>query len=142
MQDKYKSALISFDDVKERMTFTHEIKQCLIKVKTGVWKSLYISEDEGSYWIEEYPFSEMQGGGLSCLYLFENNDALNAFDTAPYLTNLLRKKSENQIFWGLIGNDLGSEKCRQEGCNSNRIKVGVLCKVHHYENIKQEPCPF
>jgi hypothetical protein len=41
---------------------------------------------------------------------------------------------------------LGAERpdvpCRQPGCSRGAVAQSVLCRVHHFENVKRQPCPF
>ena len=58
---KFRSPLESLNDVKELGEHTEKIRAELKKVKIGDWKILYQYETEGTYWAEEYPFSEIHG---------------------------------------------------------------------------------
>jgi hypothetical protein len=53
-----------------------------------------------------------------------------------------RKRKEALTFWELLGAGVGPEPCRVEGCGHLRIKDSWLCRVHHYEDVQHEPCPF
>jgi hypothetical protein len=45
-------------------------------------------------------------------------------------------------FYRLLGSERPGTQCRHEGCTSGAIQHSVLCRVHHYEMIRNEPCPF
>ncbi|QYF94898.1 hypothetical protein KY495_06880 [Massilia sp. PAMC28688] len=42
--------------------------------------------------------------------------------------------------------DLGAERhdvaCKAEGCSKGAVQYSVLCRIHHFEMIRKEPCPF
>lgn len=46
-------------------------KETLKKLKVDNWVIYYLDETTGEKWIEEYPFSEMQGGGPPQLRLID-----------------------------------------------------------------------
>jgi hypothetical protein len=52
-----------------------------------------------------------------------------------------RKRLDREFFEAL-GEERRGEPCRSEGCARGAIHQSVFCRVHHYEMIKKEPCPF
>ncbi|MBW8847197.1 MAG: hypothetical protein JF607_19700 [Burkholderiales bacterium] len=52
------------------------------------------------------------------------------------------RHNQARSFWQLLGSDIGPEQCRSEGCHRLRVKNSGLCREHHYERVRQEPCPF
>lgn len=60
----------------------------------------------------------------------------------------LREKIEQDTraralaFWELLGAEVGPEQCRHAECMRLRVRDSVLCRAHHYEQIRHEPCPF
>ena len=52
------------------------------------------------------------------------------------------KKRLNREFFDGLGDERLGEPCRFEGCIRGAIQQSVFCRVHHYEMIKKEPCPF
>lgn len=139
---RFRNKLRSLSDIKERMTFTEQIKAELSEVKAGDWKTLHRCEADGTYWVEEYPLGEIHGGGPSCLYFIESDDPITYFDSGPYLTVEIRKENERKVFWNTLGDENGKTECKSQGCDRNSIKHSVFCKRHHYERIMKEPCPF
>ncbi|RQP21436.1 hypothetical protein [Piscinibacter terrae] len=54
----------------------------------------------------------------------------------------VRKRDQALAFWELLGPEVGPEECRNAECHRLRVRDSVLCRVHHYEQIQREPCPF
>jgi hypothetical protein len=52
------------------------------------------------------------------------------------------KKREDREFFDVLGEERCDVSCRSKGCTRGAIRHGVFCRVHHYEMIKKEPCPF
>ena len=52
------------------------------------------------------------------------------------------KKRHDREFFEALGEERPGVPCRSEGCARGAISQGVFCRVHHYEMIKKEPCPF
>lgn len=45
-------------------------------------------------------------------------------------------------FYRNLGRERPDVQCRHEGCRNGAIEHSVLCRRHHYEMVKKEPCPF
>jgi hypothetical protein len=45
-------------------------------------------------------------------------------------------------FYRSLGPERPEARCKHEGCANGAIRNSVLCRVHHYEMIRREPCPF
>jgi len=45
-------------------------------------------------------------------------------------------------FYRLLGPERPNVPCRREGCRNGAIQHSVLCRAHHYEGVRNEPCPF
>lgn len=139
----FRVPLNSFEDVEKRCQHTEEIKNNLSLVHHGNWRALYRSKFDGSYWIEEYPFSEIHGGGPSCLYFVSAETSPDVMlENQPYLTSELRKIHDAKIYWDLLGDETGPEICKKDGCMRKKIALSAFCKIHHFENVRKEPCPF
>lgn len=52
------------------------------------------------------------------------------------------KAARALAFWELLGSEVEPEQCKQSGCHRLRVKDSVLCRIHHYEKIQHEACPF
>jgi len=60
------------DAVCERIKWltSHDLKKITISKQWGAWETLFQDPDDGRYWEQTYPQSEMHGGGppsLKCL---------------------------------------------------------------------------
>jgi hypothetical protein len=53
----------------------------------------------------------------------------------------LTLESDRQFF-DLLGSEDNARPCQRVGCTRGRIESSVLCKVHHFEQIRNRPCPF
>ncbi len=45
-------------------------------------------------------------------------------------------------FYERLGPEDPLRKCRQDGCHRGAIKLGVFCRRHHFEMIRNCDCPF
>ena len=45
-------------------------------------------------------------------------------------------------FYRLLGPERADVPCKHEGCKNGAIQHSVLCRAHHYEIVRNEPCPF
>jgi hypothetical protein len=52
------------------------------------------------------------------------------------------KKLRDRAFFEALGEERREVPCRSEGCTRGAISQSVFCRVHHFEMIKKEPCPF
>ena len=77
------------------------------------------------------------------MYLvLSENPPEEILENQPYLTSQLRKIHDAKIFWDLLGEEKGPETCKIEGCMRQRIELSVFCRIHHFENVRKEACPF
>jgi hypothetical protein len=66
-------------------------------------------------------------------------DTLNAPDPPP-ADEILRRLDRE--FCDNLGQEDSTKQCRREGCSRGTVKLGVLCRQHHFENIRGRPYPF
>lgn len=66
-------------------------------------------------------------------------ETLNAPDPPPADEVLRRLDRE---FSDKLGPEDSSKKCRRDGCERGVVKLSVLCRRHHFENIRNRPYPF
>jgi hypothetical protein len=52
------------------------------------------------------------------------------------------KKKLDREFYELLGAERQNVPCKKEGCSRGAITSSVFCRVHHFEMIKKEGCPF
>jgi hypothetical protein len=45
-------------------------------------------------------------------------------------------------FYRNLGSERPDTRCRHQGCQNGAIEHSVLCRRHHYEMVRKEPCPF
>jgi len=45
-------------------------------------------------------------------------------------------------FYDQLGPELSDATCQAQGCTRGRIECSVLCKAHHFEQIRGRSCPF
>jgi hypothetical protein len=45
-------------------------------------------------------------------------------------------------FFNLLGTEDAARPCKRIGCTRGRIVGSALCKVHHFEQLRNRPCPF
>ncbi|MRW92281.1 hypothetical protein GJ699_19995 [Duganella sp. FT80W] len=70
-------------------------------------------------------------------------DAWLPMPGAPEPPPLEEAKLEwDREFFDSLAAERPEELCRTEGCQRGAIHHSVLCRVHHFEMIRKEPCPF
>lgn len=68
---------------------------------------------------------------------------LSAEEVAAHRARAERLTLESdREFFNLLGSEDHSQPCKKVGCTSGRIKYSALCKIHHFEQIRNRPCPF
>ena len=45
-------------------------------------------------------------------------------------------------FFDSLGLERDAVRCAEAGCTRGAIELGVLCRIHHFEMVKKERCPF
>ena len=45
-------------------------------------------------------------------------------------------------FYNVLGTENDTKACRKDGCSRGTVQFSVFCRVHHFENIRNKPCPF
>jgi hypothetical protein len=59
----------------------------------------------------------------------------------PPLSEEEQQKLEDGGFWSSLGEEIGPEICKHEGCDHKRIQYSVMCRQHHFEMVKRRPVP-
>jgi len=139
---QFRTPLKTMKDIEMRCACTDKIEKHLKQVKIGDWKVLYIYKPDGSYWVKVFPFGELQGGGPSCIILIDAEDPIAEFEAGVDVTSRIREEADRKEFWEVIGSEIGPGTCKAEGCSRKRVQFSVFCKRHHFENVRNEPCPF
>lgn len=52
------------------------------------------------------------------------------------------KARMDREFYLSLGKERLEVPCRKHGCARGAVRLSVHCRVHHFEMIKREPCPF
>lgn len=52
------------------------------------------------------------------------------------------EKKLDREFFDELGEERRDVPCRSQGCARGAVHQSVFCRVHHFEMIKQKPCPF
>jgi hypothetical protein len=52
------------------------------------------------------------------------------------------KRRLDREFYEGLGDERGDVACQGPGCNRGAIHLSVFCRIHHFESIKRERCPF
>lgn len=45
-------------------------------------------------------------------------------------------------FYDGLGAERGEKPCSEPGCCRGSVRFSVLCRIHHFENVKAKKCPF
>ena len=140
----------SMADLKARIEPSRAIRPRLSQVRDDPanWRTLFRCRVCGSYWIEEYPWSELQGGGPTVLLPVLSSDASaylrSSADLVPALLREqaeIRRKLDDKEFWVKLGAEIGPKACNEPGCGRLRIELSVCCRRHHFMMIKGRAPP-
>ena len=94
------------------------------------------------HWGKEFPFSEMHGGGPPCFYAITTDAPSLWVKEAPGLPERLRRRAEDAEFFSQLGPERTDQPCKRPGCPRGAVAQSVLCRLHHFEMVKERPCPF
>ena len=134
---KYSLSISTISDIRKRSEAEREISKTLVSLETGNWREILRCAICGQLWCREYPYSECHGGGPPCSYHINTNDPRLWLSSEEYLTERIRKKEEDAIFFDSLGPEIGPEICKRINCDSKRIKHSVFCRKHHFEEMKK-----
>ncbi|MCC5849960.1 MAG: hypothetical protein JJU29_17885 [Verrucomicrobia bacterium] len=81
--------------------------------------------------IEQEPWKYGQGPPVS------NDELQNRKIQAEQIVRGIQRE-----FYDSLGPELIGSKCGREGCVRGTIKFSVFCRPHHFENVRNEICPF
>lgn len=45
-------------------------------------------------------------------------------------------------FYQSLGAEREGAVCRKAGCGRGAVALSIFCRPHHFESVKQRPCPF
>ncbi|MBB3210737.1 hypothetical protein FHS27_006585 [Rhodopirellula rubra] len=66
-------------------------------------------------------------------------ETLGAPDPPPTEEVFLRMDRE---FCDMLGDERKDVACKRDGCDRGAVPMSVLCRRHHFENVKGRPYPF
>src|SRR3954465_868786 len=109
--DRHNSPSTSEADLKARIEWSAAMRPRLsiVKVDDARWRTLLRCPTCGSFWIEDYPWSAMQGGGPTVLLPVLSNDAIAYFRSEERVGEIMREEAEirrkhdDEEFWELLG---------------------------------------
>ncbi len=118
--------------------------------------SNYIAIDAVSRQIVDCDHDEMGRARIIALTLMEFLDRLLKEGPDPYwLSQAFTPYGELRFepgaefyryvdrgFWEGLGEEVGPDQCQSLGCDRRHLFLSVLCRRHHYENLKGRACPF
>jgi len=94
-------------------------------------------------WADRLSGSKNDHAALDIIRYYIRFDAwpetLNAPDPPP-IDEILRRLDRE--FSDKLGPENPTQKCRREGCERGVVKFSVLCRRHHFENMRKRPYPF
>jgi hypothetical protein len=80
------------------------------------------------------------------LYAFRYYWLFDAFPPKPWAADpppterVLHNLALN--FYRTLGEERDEVRCKHVNCSRGAIRNSVLCRTHHYEMVRREPCPF
>ena len=63
-------------------------------------------------------------------------------DVTYHIREQERAEHSQKNFYDSLTGEVSAERCKAEGCPSNRIPQSVFCRRHHFEAIMKMPCPY
>jgi Immunity protein 27 len=72
-----KDGQLRADSTSERISWltSHHLRKIGVSKQWGAWETLFQDPDDGRYWEQTYPQSEMQGGGPATLQVLTREEA-------------------------------------------------------------------
>lgn len=49
---------------------------------------------------------------------------------------------QDRRFYYVLGDEREDVRCQTIGCSRGAVRFSVMCKAHHFEQVKRRPCPF
>ena len=98
--------------------------------------SVYQCRECGSHWGEARPWPEYHGGGPPCHFRIDSEDMHKLAQDWEGVIEKWQRDYEDQQFYKVLGEEVGPEACKTEGCNRLRIKLSIMCREQHFKIIK------
>ena len=147
-------------DIEDRehpdVSLTHETEWCLSAFPSGllVWENLENEDDNSRH------MNGVSRENVLALWLKLAQGDLVAIEAEPWLpgshspplsaevrAQLVREAEQrslasNRAFYEALGPERADVPCRHGVCRRGAISYSVLCRVHHFESVCRQPCPF
>jgi hypothetical protein len=121
---------------ENEMPIVTEEKSLIITLDGGTLKSINVCASQ----LENPPSDRTLLEAFIYYYRFDAFlPELGAAD--PPQTEVVIHNIDRQ-FYNSIGEESLNNKCKQNGCDRGIVNFSVFCRVHHFESIKEKPCPF
>jgi hypothetical protein len=88
-------------------------------------------------YIGERPFSSSHGGGPLCLFISPVPDPERWVQEGNSISYALVAAHEVAQLRDQLGEEVGPERCRSQGCSRLRIANSVLCREHHMAMLRR-----
>src|SRR5574341_2484241 len=132
--DTYSALPTSVEELRARAAETDEIKMTLdeLEVDSSGWLSILRCRICGTLWAKE---SLPERYDPPCLYQIKTDNPKRWLQEHVSFIEKIYRDYEDKAFLQTLGDEVGPEPCKHEGCIRKRIKNSVLCKRHHFEMI-------
>jgi hypothetical protein len=78
----------------------------------------------------------------SYAYYLRFDSFLPSPEAPPPLSAAESKHRSNLAFYNALGLERSDKSCSKEGCRRGAVDQSIYWRVHHFEIVKGEPCPF
>jgi hypothetical protein len=136
--DKYLEPLTSVEELRIRALKTPEITLTLdvIEADSSKWLRILRCRICGALWAEEYLPERY---GPACLYQIKTDDPKRWLQEHDLFIQKIYQDYEDEAFIKTLGDEIGPDQCRHEGCLRKKIEFSVFCRRHHFEMIMKRP---
>ena len=121
-----RSSVTSVADLAALVEPSKEIRPRLSVVErdASLWRSLLRCPECGSFWIEEYPWSEHYGGGPAVASV-QSSDAATYFRSTATLVAALRRQHDDDEFLDRLGAEVGPNVCKNRDAATFASRPGL-----------------
>ncbi len=132
--DKYSASPTTVEELRARAAETAEIKMTLdeLEVDSSGWLSILRCRTCGTLWAKE---SLPERYDPPRLYQIKTDNPKRWLQEHESFIEKIYRDYEDNAFLQTLGDEVGPEHCKHEGCTRKRIKNSVLCRRHHFEMI-------
>lgn len=79
---------------------------------------------------------------LESFLFYYDHDAFLPYSGFKPLPNEEYQQKVDRDFFDALGVERADTQCKKTECSRGAISDSVFCKIHHYEMLKNKPCPF